>query len=102
MNIVENRCNAIKEILIEKGAEYHYNGDPFYAFNAAARYLLTSPEEALRGMMVKHQVSLDNIINDIRFGKDVSEDMISEKVGDYINYLVILEALLYKRINRTI
>ena len=92
--VVENRLKDIKRILGSKGKEYSSDTDRLYNFKRAAKMNNTTPEKALWGMATKHLVSVVDIIHDIDDGKAVSIDMIEEKIGDMINYLILLEALL--------
>lgn len=50
--------------------------------------------KALGGMMVKHTVSLYDLINDTEAGLDVPMELWQEKITDSINYLYLLWALL--------
>ena len=46
------------------------------------------------GMMAKHTVSVYDLIDDYEQGKAISKEMWAEKIGDSINYLLLLTALL--------
>lgn len=46
-------------------------------------------------MMNKHTVSVYNLVKKMTDGKEVSVELIDEKIGDMINYLILLEACLY-------
>ena len=93
--VVDNRCNEIKRILTKKAGEYATDSDRFHNFNVAARIANTTPERALKGMMLKHEVSVMDLIEwaDIAPEK-LTEALIDEKIGDNINYLLLLEGLL--------
>jgi len=89
--IVKNRLKLIKEILLKKRAEYAPGGkDRLHNFKRAAAMLGTTQEQALVGMWAKHVVS----ILDICDGQPAGREMIDEKIGDAINYLILLEAAL--------
>ena len=45
-------------------------------------------------MMAKHTVSVYDLIEDYEQGKEISPKMWAEKIGDSINYLLLLTALL--------
>lgn len=92
--IVENRLLLIKEILLKKRAEYApEGGDRLHNFKRAAAMLNKSPEQCLIGMWTKHVVSMLDICD--RIDKETpSKEMIEEKIGDLINYLILLEAML--------
>lgn len=98
--VVEERINKIRQVLVKKEEEYAKGNDRFHNFNVAARTLNCSPERALLGMMMKHVVSVLDIIETI---DDLSQPplqiyLIDEKIGDNINYLILLEGMLLKRL----
>jgi hypothetical protein len=88
--IVENRIKLIREVLTEKAKEYSY-GDRLYNFKRAGTILQIPPSKALLGMFVKHLVSVLDLAETKR---KPTEHMINEKIGDAINYLILLEAVL--------
>ena len=56
-----------------------------------------SPEKALVGMLAKHLVSILDIVDAIP--KQIpTPALVEEKIGDAVNYLILLEALLKERI----
>lgn len=95
--IVSDRCDKIVSILASKGEEYGAE-DRLHNFKVASRISNTSPELALKGMMMKHIVSVFDLINDAEQGKTPTDYLIQEKIGDSINYLILLEALLTERL----
>ena len=48
-------------------------------------------------MMAKHTVSVYDLINDYDAGIETSVDMWDEKIGDHINYLLLLTAMIYEK-----
>jgi len=87
--IVTKRIENIKKVLASKGQEYG-SADRLYNFKRAAEIERSTPQKALCGMLMKHLVSVLDLIE----GKlDTTEDMVNEKVGDMINYLILLEAI---------
>ena len=94
--VVENRVYKIKQTLIKKGREYSSEGNRFHNFDIAARMKGSTPEKALDGMLLKHIVSVDDMINNPH---NVTVEMIDEKIGDVINYMILLEGLLLRRLN---
>jgi len=101
--IVERRTRKIVETLTTKTKEYADNDDTFHTFNLAARIAGTTPEEALKGMMLKHIVSVFDLIewSYIDEGR-LNEAIIDEKIGDTINYLVLLEGMMKHQLSRRI
>ena len=89
--MVVERCNKIKNILISKAAEYAFNNDRLHNFKVAGQLADTSPEQALWGMAMKHLVSVTDLING---NLENSRKIVDEKLGDMINYLILLEAVL--------
>jgi len=99
--IVENRINSIRTVLVEKAKEYSSPDDRFHNFNVAARIINTSPEKALLGMVLKHLVSvLDMIDYAEKTPERLTIPLIDEKCGDLCNYILLLEGLLKERISK--
>jgi len=96
--IVRNRCSDINEILANKAKEYA-RIDRLHNFKEAGRIQGITPEKALKGMTIKHTICINDMIEDTRDGV-ISRDItyVREKIGDEINYLILLEALLTERI----
>jgi hypothetical protein len=98
--LVERRIEDIKHTLTRKGREYA-RGDRLSNFKKAARLENTIPEKALRGMLSKHLISIYDCIDDLCNHLETPEAVWKEKIGDSINYLILLEALLYERKEET-
>ena len=84
------RFRLSEEVLAGKAAEYASDTDRLKNFKVAAALQEITPEQALMGMWSKHVVS---VVDLIKKGKRPPQAMIDEKIGDTINYLVLLEAL---------
>ena len=97
--LLHNRLNDIKNVLGNKSKEYSSTTDRLHNFKVAARLDDEIPERALWGMLKKHLVSVMDIKNTCDT-KAYSTEMIDEKIGDSINYLILLEALLKERYQR--
>lgn len=97
-DLVEQRCSKIGKTLIEKGKEYRRNHDPLHNFRVAAKVGNTTEEKALWGFAVKHYVSFLDILNDIERGLLPTEETVDEKIGDLINYLILVEASIKEKI----
>ncbi len=95
--IVNNRLDAIEQTLSNKAKEYSTDTDKLHNFNVAAQMNNETREKALWGMATKHLVSVKDIIDATTKGNFPSNAMIDEKIGDLINYLVLLEACLKER-----
>ena len=92
--IVHARMDWCMKTLCAKGDEYARGGDRLWNFKVAARKLNCHPAEALAGMMVKHTVSVDDIIDGLAKGIVPPKEVVAEKIGDSINYLLLLEGLI--------
>lgn len=90
-SIVNTRIEKIKTVLGEKAKEYAVNGDRLHNFRRAAQVGNTTPAVALKGMLMKHLVCVLDMLDG---NMQPTEYLISEKIGDIINYLILAEALL--------
>lgn len=97
---VDERIELIRDVLQIKAKEYRKNNNPFHNFDRAAAMNQCTPERALMGMLAKHQISVLDLVDDIDDGKLPNRDLVSEKIGDHINYLILLEGLIYRRIDK--
>ena len=88
--MLESRIDSIKSTLSKKSKEYSANGDKLYNFKRAAEVGRTTPSKALFGMLMKHIVS---VLDMIESENDPTVYMVNEKIGDTINYLILLEAI---------
>ena len=92
--IVGARLNWCEKTLCAKGDEYARDGDRLWNFKAAGRKRNQHPAQALAGMEVKHDVSVDDIIDGLARGIVPPKELVAEKIGDSINYLLLLEWLI--------
>ncbi len=92
--ILDRRMKETMKVLASKGGEYA-TGDRLHNFKATAAMLGQSPEMALMGFLAKHITSVIDIPNR---GRSFTRETIDEKIGDCINYLCLLEALLIEQL----
>lgn len=88
--IVNDTLLKCTETLCSKSKEYSTDKDKLHNFKTAAQIQNITPIQALAGMMCKHTVS----VYDMCQGGTYSADMWDEKIGDSINYLLLLRALV--------
>jgi hypothetical protein len=90
---VEKRIDLVRQSLLTKHKEYAKDDNVFRNFDEAAGGLSLhgSSAEVLWSYMTKHLVSIKDIVAD---NKPVDPAVASEKIGDVINYLILLEAML--------
>ena len=97
--LVKERCEKIVHTLSVKGKEYRRNDNPFHNFDRVAERRGIKPADALYGMYMKHEQSINDIIDDIkRDGTLPSVEVLEEKIGDAINYLILLEGIIKRDI----
>ena len=93
--LVKERCEKIVHTLSVKGKEYRRNDNPFHNFDRVAERRGIEPADALYGMYMKHEQSINDIVDDIkRDGTLPSVEVLEEKIGDAINYLILLEGII--------
>lgn len=93
--LLEQRIDKIREVLSVKAKEYATGADRLHNFKQAATMLRCSPPEACVAYMTKHLVSVFDMVLLTKFGNPPPPPaVVDEKIGDAINYLILLEALL--------
>lgn len=97
--IVEERINKIRESLIIKGKEYQRGDNVFHNFEIASDVSGNSRESVMWMYCLKHFVSFMDILNDCEDENYPSIGHLEEKVGDIINYYILMEASIKERIN---
>lgn len=97
-DVLARRLDLVQRVLGRKASEYVRGGDRYSNFKHAAAYRNTTPEDALMGMRAKHEISLLDVVNDVREGRLPSVELLEEKIGDNINYLILLEGMIKERI----
>ena len=91
--VTGRRVQDCIEVLCKKANEYATT-DRLHNFKVAGELQNCTPIEALGGMMSKHTVSVYDLINDYESGKKIPLSLWNEKIGDSINYLLLLNALI--------
>ena len=82
-----------------KAVEYIRNEDYMHNFNQGARQSGKLREEVMEDYRLKHIVSRNDLIEDLKEGKLPTEKYILEKYGDIINYYVLEFVSLMQRID---
>jgi len=96
---VEKRIDLVRQTLLTKHKEYAKDDNVFRNFDEAAGgfSLHSTSAEVLWSYMTKHLVSIKDIVAE---NKSADTAVISEKIGDVINYLILLEAMLNQKAER--
>lgn len=99
--VIEDTLSQIKKTLLVKGKEYRRNGNVYHNFEEGAKITGLSREKVLRGFLLKHEISITDMINDLDKGVLPSVEKVNEKFDDNIIYLLIEKAMLIDRIWKT-
>jgi hypothetical protein len=87
-------------MLGQKAEEYARDGDRLSNFKRAAALLKCHPARACVGAWSKHLTSILDMVDDLDQGKKGwSIAVWEEKLGDAINYLILLEAIIKENPN---
>ena len=97
--VLKRRIGLITSVLSVKAKEYVRNDDRLHNFNRGSSMLGVTPESVCIGFMAKHLISILDLVRDVEEGKSVSMSTWDEKLGDAINYLILLEAIVNEREN---
>jgi hypothetical protein len=95
---VRNSLQKINTLLVEKGKEYRRNNDPYHNFNVGAQLTGQTREEVLRGFMLKHLISVEDLKNDLKEGKRILASQVEEKYNDILVYLLIEKCSLLDKL----
>jgi len=82
------------EVLSTKAAVYATKEDRLDNFKQAALLSRKTPIGSLKGMVDKHLVALSDFVYAHEHGFEIPAGEWEEKIGDIINYMVLLKALL--------
>lgn len=89
--IIHEQIERCEATLCKKADEYATD-DRLHNFKVAAGLQDCLPTTALGGMMAKHTVSVYDMIRGLEEGKSYPLELWDEKIGDSINYLLLLTA----------
>jgi hypothetical protein len=92
--IVEDTLAQIRETILIKGKEYRRNKDPFHNFNQGAKLTGNTKYEVLDGFKLKHDISVQDIINDYKKMTFSSKSIINEKMNDILIYTIVKKAMM--------
>jgi hypothetical protein len=88
---IESRISKSLDTLKFKNETYNPNEDKLEGFKVAGQLQSETAREALGGMMAKHVVSVYELI---RKPELASPEVWDEKLGDNLNYLLLLSAVV--------
>ena len=95
--ILESRFKKTRETYSRKMNEYATDLDVFQSFKEGVGFSFQdTPEGVAWEYACKHFESIKNIISKIP-DEIPSHELVDEKIGDAINYLIIIEGLIKER-----
>lgn len=96
--VINTTIENIYETLVVKGKEYRRNNNPFHNFDEGARKKGIIREKVLDGFLLKHEISIDDMTNDLSKGILPKEETVHEKFNDNIIYLLLKKASIIDKI----
>lgn len=100
--IVDETLNQIQNVLIEKGKEYRRNNNPFHNFEEGSKRSGLIREKVLDGMLLKHEISIADMTNDLEKGILPKIETVDEKFGDNLIYLILKKASIIDKIEQNV
>ena len=100
--IVDETLNQIQNILIVKSKEYQRNNDPFHNFNEGSKRTGLIREKVLDGMLLKHEISIADMTNDLVKNILPKIETVEEKFGDNLIYLILKKASIIDKIETNV
>ena len=97
--VVDIFLNSVRETLIVKGKEYRRNGNVFHNFDEGSKRTGLIREKVLDGMLLKHEISITDMTNDLAEGRLPKLHTVNEKFDDNLIYLLIKKMSIIDRID---
>ena len=102
--VVNNRLNLIEKVLANKGKEYAGDENVFHNFESAIGISFAECREKVAWeFMTKHLQSIKDLIEGACSNGPTqypAVPIIEEKIGDAINYLILIEGMLKERVKK--
>ena len=96
--LLEQRFEKTRNVLVVKNKEYGLDEDVLHSFRDQADMSMhNTPPAVAWELLVKHLYSIRRMVSEFEAtGMPPTTELTDEKIGDAINYLVLIEAL-FKR-----
>lgn len=92
--VLRSRIALIESVLGMKAEEYSRGKDRLHNFKRVAAVKGCTTADACIDGFCKHLVSILDMVDDLRKGVHRPIAMWEEKIGDAVNYLILLEAIV--------
>jgi hypothetical protein len=98
-SVVERRIELIKKVLASKGTEYGADKSAFHNFEQGIGISFHDTPQAIAWeYMCKHLQSVKDLVeNNEKLGVVPEMSLVEEKIGDAINYLILIEGMFQKQ-----
>lgn len=94
----DKQIQTCQDILVTKAEEYAPDEERLHNFIAAADLRNSTMMEVCAGFMLKHTVSVYDMIEYTQKGRLYPKELWEEKITDHINYLILLRAIVEEEI----
>ena len=96
--VITDTLVELDELLVVKGKEYRRNNNVYHNFDQGAKIKGITPEKVLDGFLLKHEVSIADMTDDLDKGILPTKEKVEEKFNDNIIYLLIKKAMILNRL----
>lgn len=96
--VIADTLEKIEDTLGVKALEYVREDNAMHNFDIGARMTNQIREKVLYGFALKHHISIADMRNDIENNLLPKKEVIEEKFGDAINYLILEKASMLHRL----
>ena len=100
--IVNDTIENIRDVLLIKSKEYQRNNNPFHNFDEGSKRSGLIREKVLDGFLLKHEISIADMTNDLENGILPKIETVEEKFGDNLIYLILKKASIIDRIEQNV
>lgn len=97
--IITDTIEEIKNTLLVKAKEYQRNKNPFHNFDVGSKRTGLIREKVLDGFLLKHEISIADMTNDLERIILPKIEIVNEKFNDNIIYLLLKKASIIDKIN---
>ena len=97
---IEKTLDKLREALTVKTIEYVRNNDVFHNFHEGSKRTGLIREKVLDGFLLKHEISIADMTNDLVKGILPSKEVVEEKFNDNLIYLLIKKMSVLDKIEQ--
>lgn len=91
--VFNRQVKQSREVLVKKAGEYAHPDDRLRNFRIGSALTGETPEQVIWGFNTKHIVSISDMVQG---GENFTKAQWDEKIGDAINYLILLRAQIFE------